>query len=501
MLKMQNISKSFFGVNVLNNVDFNVGKGEIHALLGENGAGKSTLMNILSGVHTRDCGTVEFDGNMLEHTTVKLSESAGIVFVHQELNLFNDLRVYENIFLCKEITNIFGSLKKKEMLQKTKELFSSFEVNINPNDFVSDLSTSEKQLVEIANALFVNAILFILDEPTTSLNNFEIEHLFGIIKRLKKMGKSFIFISHKMSEIFDISDRYTVLRDGNLIASSNISDVDSNAIVSLMVGKNYSDECSYEPRNIGDSILEITNLSGECFNNVSMDIKRGQIIGFTGLLGSGISEMFQTIFGILPIKSGTLKINGNIIDKNNIHRSMKNHIGMIPANRKENSIIQNFTILENSYISEHTLSAHKQHIFNKKEIKKYEKFKHMLNIKANNSSDLITLLSGGNQQKVIIARWLDTNADILIMDNPKQGIDVNAKSEIYKLIHELAKNGKTILVNTLEISEIQKIADLCIVFYNGAVNAILNRDNMSEKNVMSYATGASNVNEGEKRNV
>lgn len=488
MLKMTDISKAFFGVPVLSHVDFTVQQGEVHALLGENGAGKSTLMNILAGVHLRDSGTVEFNGKELENTTVKLSESAGIAFVHQELNLFNDLKVYENIFLRKELLTKLGTLDKKAMIQKALELFDSLEVDIDPTAFVCDLEPSKKQMLEIAKALFANAELLILDEPTTSLNNNEIEHLFTLVRKLKQSGKSFIFISHKMNEIFTIADRYTVLRNGNFIKSGFICDTTPEEVTRLMVGNSYSNASVYESRELGEPVLELENLSGEGFHNISLSVRRGEILGLTGLKGAGVSEMMQAVFGVRPITGGVLRVEGELIHKNHIHRAMKARIAMIAANRKENSIIPDFSLLENNYISEHTLSAKRQFIRKQAEIRQYCDMCDVLNIKANSHEDLIPSLSGGNQQKVILARWLTTRANILLMDNPTQGIDVGAKAEIYKLILALAAEGKTILVNTLELPEIQKIADRCVVFYHGNIQAILPREEITEERVMLYAT-------------
>ena len=485
---MTNITKSFSGVTVLKDVSFTVRKGEVHALLGENGAGKSTLMNILAGVHPRDAGTVEFDGRPLENTTVKMSEAAGIAFVHQELNLFNDLKVFENIFLRKEILTKVGTLNKKAMIAKTRELFDNLGVDIDPTAMVSSLETSKKQLLEIAKALFSNAKLLILDEPTTSLNQNEIDSLFAIVRRLKEQGHSFIFISHKMNEIFSIADRYTVLRNGEFIESGNIADTTMEDVTKLMVGNSYSQGQVYRTRELGEAILELENLTGEGFRDISLSVRKGEIVGMTGLKGAGVSEVMRAVFGVTPILGGKLTIAGTEIHNNQIHKAMVNKVAMVAANRKENSIIPDFTLLENNYVSEHTLSAKRQLINRKKEVGRYDAMQQMLSIKANGHADLITSLSGGNQQKVILARWLTTEADIILMDNPTQGIDVGAKAEIYKLILQLAEQGKTILINTLEIPEIQKIADRCVVFYHGQIQTTLERDQITEEQVMLYAT-------------
>ena len=446
LLQMKNICKSFSGVPVLKNVQLTVEKGEVHALLGENGAGKSTLMNVLTGVFPRDKGEIEFDGKELKNITIKQSENLGIAFVHQELNLFNDLKVYENIFLQKEYTTKFGCLDKKKMIQEAERLFQELGVDIDPTQQVSKLKTSQKQLLEISKALFFKAKLLILDEPTTSLNNDEVAHLFDIVNNLKKKGTSFIFISHKMPEIFRLSDRYTVFRNGEFIGAGNIKDTTPEDVTRMMVGEKYSDQDVYEKRSLGDIILELKDFSGEGFRNINLAVKKGSIVGLTGLQGAGSSELMQCMFGVTRAYSGEMRAMGKVMRDHSIHTAMKDQIAMLASNRKENSVIPDMNILENMYLSEHTLSAWKPAISKKKEIERYKKYKEMLNIKANSCEDLITSLSGGNQQKVFLARWLNTDAEILLLDNPTQGIDVGAKAEIYKLILELAKQGKTKLI-------------------------------------------------------
>ncbi len=330
----------------------------------------------------------------------------------------------------------------------------------------------------------------ILDEPTTSLNNDEVAHLFGIIRNLKKNGTAFVFISHKMPEIFELSDRYTVFRNGEFVGTGLIRDTSPIEITGMMVGEKYTEQSVYEKRELTDTVLELENFTGEGFQNVSLSVKKGSIVGFTGLQGSGSSELMQGIFGSIPVYGGQMKVMGRKVANNRIHLAMKSKVAMLAANRKENSVIPDMDLLENMYLSEHTLSALKPVISVKKEKERFEKYRKMLSIKANGSSDRITSLSGGNQQKVFLARWLNTDAEILLLDNPTQGIDVGAKAEIYRLILELAKTGKTILINTLEIPEIQKVADTCAVFYNGNIVKILEHDEIDEVTVMLYSTNA-----------
>ena len=489
ILEMNHISKSFGGSKALSDVHFEMEDGEVHALLGENGAGKSTLMNILTGVLPADSGKIVFMGKEYTSPTIKEMEKAGIAFVHQELNVINDLSVADNIFLRKEIKNKFGLINEKEQIKKTRELFESLGVDMNPSEMVSNLKTSEKQLLEICKALYSDARLLILDEPTTALSNDEIEHLFSILRRLKKAGKSFVFISHKMPEIFSIADRYTVFRNGQYISSGRIADVDAQKLTSDMVGVNYVDADYYEPRELGEEILRLHNYSGHGFNKINLSVRRGEVLAFTGLAGSGASELMQTMFGVLPNEGGYIEVNGTKIT-GKIGKFMKSKISMLPANRKENSVIPDLSILENFYTSEHVLSKKKQFINEKAELEKYQVQKEKLKIKAENSSLGIASLSGGNQQKVFLARWLNTGAEVLLFDNPTQGVDVGAKSEIYRLILEFAKQGQTVIINTLEIPEVQKVADRCVVFYEGEIAAILDHKDVTEQVVMAYSTGA-----------
>lgn len=490
LLNMSGIYKAFSGVSVLSGVELHVNVGEIHALLGENGAGKSTLMNILSGSYTADAGTVTFDGADITGSSIKQIEDAGIAFVHQELNLFNDLLAYENIFLGAEETTPWGSLKKRDMANKAAELFERLGVDIDPYALVDDLKPSEKQLLEISRALFRNAKLLILDEPTASLNTDEVEHMFQIVRGLRDKGTSFIFISHKMPEIFDLCDTYTVLRNGKFIANGNIADTTPREVTNLLVGAALSDRDAYEPRELGEEMLRVEHFSGEGFADVTFTARRGQIIGLTGLKGCGSSELMQGLFGIHHPSGGNVEVCGKKLHGGSIHEAMGAGIAMLPADRKENSVIPDMSLLENMYLSEHVLSARSFAINTKRENERFEKYGKLLNIKANSSADNINSLSGGNQQKVFLARWLNTDAQVLLLDNPTQGIDVGAKSEIYHLILDLARKGKTVIINTLEIPELREVADVCYVLYEGRVVKELAHDEINEQTVMLYSTNS-----------
>ena len=487
LLCMKDICKSFNGIPVLKQVQLTIEKGEVHALLGENGAGKSTLMNILAGVFPADSGEVEFNEKKIRKMTIQQSEKLGIAFVHQELNLFNDLKVYENIFLMKEYKKKPGILDKKRMIRETQQLFTELGVEIEPEEKVENLKTSQKQLLEISKALFFQAKLLILDEPTTSLNNDEVEHLFQIIRRLKEKGTAFIFISHKMPEIFRIADRYTVLRNGEFIKSGKLSEITQEEVTGLMVGEKFSHQEVYQKRELGENVLELNRLSGHGFSNVNLTVKKGSIVGLTGLQGSGSSELLQGLFGAVTVTGGTLKVSGKECRIHSIQGAMKAGIAMLASNRKENSVIPDMSILENMYLSEHVLSARQPLISARRERERYEKYKKLLSIKAADSKDPITSLSGGNQQKVAIAKWLLRDCDILIFDEPTRGIDIGAKSEIYNLMNALIAQGKSIIMISSEMQELLSMSDRIIVMCEGSITGELDIADASQESIMALA--------------
>ena len=492
ILRMTGITKSFDGVQVLHNVDFSVEEGEIHALLGENGAGKSTLLNILAGVLPMDAGVTVFRDQVCAHQTINQMEAAGLSFVHQELNVINDLTVSENIFFNHELTYPLGFLRRKEMFAQTRALFERLGVDMNPADKVSDLTTGQKQLLEICRALHADAKLMILDEPTTALGNDEIDHLFTILRQLKQQGTSFIFVSHKMPEVFQIADSYTVLRNGELVSSGRVSETTPLQLTRDMVGEHFADKGIYQSRDLGDVVLETHSLTSTAFSNVSLAIRQGEILALTGLAGCGASELLQAMFGAFPTTAGTVVVHGKPVS-GSIGTFAKRGVGMLPTNRKENSVVPDATVLENVYLAEHCLSFWPVAINKRREIARYEPLRQMLGIKAPDPDVGINSLSGGNQQKVFLARWLNTDADIMLFDNPTQGVDVGAKEDIYELIIELASKGKTIVINTLEIPEIEKVSDRCVVLYAGSVVATLEHEDINEHDVMAYATNAINM--------
>ena len=491
LLEMKNISKYFGPVEALKGVSLNVDRGEIHGLLGENGAGKSTLMNILAGTYSATDGEIYFGGKKCENLTAKKTQGMGIRFIHQELNLVNDLTVYENLFLGEEITKGFGILNRKEMIKKAEEVLKRMNLDIDPLIEVGSLETSRKQLVEIAKALLFHAKLIIMDEPTTALTNKEIEMLFTLMRKLKSEGVSMIYISHKMPELFSICDRYTVLRDGNFIESGNFKDIDERRATELLVGRKIIDEQIKKEKVSDEILMEVKNISVKGkFENISFNLKKGEVIAVTGLHGDGRDYLAEALYGVCRLDSGEVAVNGKKILYKSIKETVNQGISMVQRNRKERSIIKDMSILNNFSVGRFTAKHKKFFINDSEELEKFNVRKQEMSTKIGHYNDYITSLSGGNQQKVIIGRCLELDTDVIILDNPTQGIDVGAKFEIYKIINQLAKEGKGIIIFSSEYPEIHKVADRCFVMYKGKINKELSRDEFSEINIMHYATGA-----------
>jgi len=491
-LEMKNIYKSFGAVKAVQDVSFSVGDSEIHGLLGENGAGKSTLMNILGGIFHQDGGRIFIDGEEHSSLTPQKASNQGILFIHQELNLVNDLKVYENLFLNNEILIAGIHLNRKEMIRRSAEVFRRMNLDINPLSFVRDLDTSRKQLVEIARALLFECRLIIMDEPTTALTNEEIDNLFEIMRGLKKQGISCIYISHKMPELFEICDKYTVLRDGKFIATGNFGDINEQQATEMLVGRNMDDDVFDKTDCVKDEVVfEAENLCCHgFFNNVSFQLKKGEIIVFTGLFGDGRGELSECLFGARKSTSGRIKLKGRELNTKSIANVIKSGVSMVPRNRKERSIIKDMSIRDNISMAYFTSQHKGVYISPRKEYERYEKNRKSTNIKAASPDDYITSLSGGNQQKVIFSRWFGLDSDVYILDNPTQGIDVGAKFEIYQLITRLVDRGKSVIVFSSEFPEIHKIADRCLVMYRGEINKEFSRRELNEVDVMYYATGS-----------
>ncbi len=490
-MTMNNIDKSFNGVSVLKKVTFHVAQGEIHALLGENGAGKSTLMNILGGVHPFDNGSIQINGEEVKITNPRAAQEYGISFIHQELNVVSDLRVYENMFLGSEIRTRYGFLKVDEMCQKTNEILAKLGVDIDPKEYVRNLETSYKQLIEISKALLHKSKLIIMDEPTTSLAEHEVKRLFGLMNNLKQSGVSIIYISHKLKEIKEVCDRYTVLRDGELVGNGSMEEENLDTITKLMVGKSISQERLIQDHTFGSEVLEVNNLSSPgSFSNISFTLKKGEIAGFTGLAGDGRTELFESLFGYRKTYTGEIKINNQLIKIDHPRKAVKAGLGLVPKDRKENAIIKDLNVIHNMSLSSIENFEKMAFIQEKLEKERFQYYKEKLNIKVHNPRITIDKLSGGNQQKVIIAKWLEVDTDIIIFDNPTQGIDIGAKQEIYHQIVSLAEQGKAVIILSSEAPEILKVCHQIYVMFQGEITASFKGEEVTEDEIMSYATGS-----------
>jgi ribose transport system ATP-binding protein len=495
-LTMRKITKSFGGVPVLFDVDFTVGKGEIHALIGENGAGKSTLMNILGGVIPKDRGDIELFGEAVEFHTPAEAQAKGIAFVHQELNVVNDLTVYENLFLGHEIRGRFGKLNKAEMIRRTVEIFDRIDVKIEPTAVVRDLQATYKQIIEIAKSVLFNAKLVIMDEPTTSLTQHEVESVFRVMKNLTEQEDvTIIFISHKLKEVVEFCDTFTVLRNGEVIGTQATkgddgSFVDQADIARMMVGRDVINVEVYKERQEGEVLLSVKDLhvAGHV-NRISFDLHRGEVLGITGLLGDGKEELVRAIFGDIRHASGSMELRGKLIDPRQPAAARKLGIGMLPANRKENAVIKDLTVAGNMTIV--TLPDYRRGItlVSSREYETAEHYRDRLNIKVQDMHNLIGSLSGGNQQKVVLAKWLIAKPDVMLLCNPTQGVDVGAKNEIYNIIMELAELGMGIIVTTGEAAEAARICDRLLVMYHGDLQGELVRADFSEESIMILSTG------------
>ena len=492
ILEMKNIVKTFGPVQALKDVSFTTQPGEIHGLLGENGAGKTTLMNVLAGSFPPDSGSIVIDGEAVQGMTPRKANGLKIRFIHQELNLCNDLSVYQNMFLGEEYSRQGWKVDKQREIEHAQKVLDSMNSGIRATTVVGELDLAQKQMVEIARALLFSSELIIMDEPTTALNNREIMKLFTIMENLKKEGVTFIYISHKMPEIFHICDKYTVLRDGNFIQSGDIKDIDDHKATELLVGKRFVQahiKDSIKSTISDEVLLKASSLQGKSFKDISFSLHAGEIVVFTGLQGSGTDELATSLFGASVLEKGTIETKIGPLNLKDIRTVMRSGIAMIPRNRKERGILPDLNIRTNNSLA-YLVAKHKSLLVSQKtEHERFEKSRKRLSIRVGSDRDPITSLSGGNQQKVILSRWLEIDADVYIMDNPTQGIDVGAKFAIYKLVIELAAAGKAVLFFTSEFPEIQQLADRCIVLYKGEVAAELARSEISEVTIMEYSTG------------
>ena len=474
----------------LEGVNLTVPAGTIVGLIGENGAGKSTLMNILGGVLQPDSGDILLDGEKKTFDSPAQSLDAGIAFIHQELNLINDLPIYENMFIGRELKKKSGFLDHKRMIEQTSRVFDRMGLTLDPREMVRNLDASYKQIVEISRALLMDAKIIIMDEPTTSLTDPEIEKVFAILRQLRQQKVGIIFISHKLREVMEICDTYTVLRDGVMVASGSVKDVTTSDLARFMVGHDVRTEKLGSGAQRGEERLSLRGLTQEPhFRNIDLTAYAGEVLGVTGLLGDGRSELFSAVFGAEPMSAGEIRLCGQAVRITSTRQAKRLGIAYVPRNRKENGIIKDMSILENGTIVSWPDLMRRGLLNHEKQRAEFNEEKAALHIKMGGENDSITSLSGGNQQKVVLAKWLSREPKVLILDNPTQGVDVGAKEEIYDIILKLAKEGVSVIVLSSEAQEIIRVCDRALVMYHGEIVGEVSGETMTEHEIMRLATG------------
>ncbi len=490
ILTMKDIDKSFPGVHALNHVNFEVRKGEVHALMGENGAGKSTLMKVLTGIYTKDSGSIVYEGKEVEFHNTRDAQDQGIVIVHQELNMLGHLTVAQNIFIGREFKKGIR-IDDKKMNEEAEKLFKRLNIDIDPTEMMGNLTVGKQQMCEIAKAISHEAKVIIFDEPSAALTEAEIEELFKIIRDLRKQQLGIVYISHRMDEIKVITDRVTVMRDGTYVGTLITNDCTKDDIINMMVGRVIYEDPKTESSVAKDApiVLKVENLNaGRMVQDVSFELRKGEILGFSGLMGAGRTETARAIFGADPKTSGTITINGKKVEINSPEDAVKCGIGYLSEDRKRYGIVVQKSVAENSTMA--TMENFVKGLFiNKKaENKAAQDYVDSLATKTPGVDQLVVNLSGGNQQKVVIAKWLIRNCDILIFDEPTRGIDVGAKNEIYKLMNRLAEEGKSIIMISSEMTEILRMSDRIVVMCEGRKTGEIDISEASQEIIMNMAT-------------
>lgn len=489
-IEMRDIHKSFGANKVLDGVRFTLLPGEVHALIGENGAGKSTLMNILTGLHKMDRGRILVNGREKHYQNPKEAENEGIAFIHQELNIWPDMTVLENLFIGREITNRLGVLKTKEMKALAKEVFARLNISLPFGLDAGSCSVGEQQMIEIAKALLTDAEVIIMDEPTSALTEREIESLFEVIRSLKKEGVSFIYISHRMEEIFTICDRITVMRDGKTVDTKQVQDTNEHEVVNKMVGRDLDDWFPERRAKPGGIVLEVRNFTrSDVFENITFSVRSGEILGIAGLMGSGRSEIMRAIFGIDDYDQGEIFIEGKKVHIRRPSDAVNEGIGFITENRKDEGLLLDFSIRENMSLANLKSFAPHGLLKTKDEENFVQLMVDRLKVKTTSSDELAGNLSGGNQQKVVIAKWIGTAPKVLILDEPTRGIDVGAKREIYNLMNELTERGMAIVMISSELPEVLGMSDRILVVHEGRLAGELKKTEATQEKIMFLATG------------
>ncbi|KML08048.1 sugar ABC transporter ATP-binding protein [Rossellomorea marisflavi] len=489
-IRMDHIHKAFGQNKVLEGVDIHIRGGEIHALMGENGAGKSTLMNILTGLHKKDQGTITIDGVERTFDNPKEAEEFGIAFIHQELNIWPEMTVLENLFINKEPITSFGLIQTNKMKAVAKRQFDRLAISIPLHKEAGKCSVGEQQMIEIAKALMTDAKVIIMDEPTAALTDREIEKLFDVIRSLKKSGVSIVYISHRMEEIFTICDTITVMRDGRTVDTTPIPETNFNDVVRKMVGRELTDRFPERTSNPGEIILEVKGLTRKgVFENVSFQVREGEIVGVSGLMGAGRTEIMRTIFGLDGRYEGDILVAGKNVTVKNPNQAVELGLGFITEDRKEEGLILDFSIKDNIVLPSLFSFTKNGLIKDKQEEEFVELLIKRLTIKTESAMTSAKNLSGGNQQKVVIAKWIGIGPKVLILDEPTRGVDVGAKREIYQLMNELTDRGVAIIMVSSELPEVLGMSDRVIVIHEGKVSGELPGKEATQEKIMTLATG------------
>jgi inositol transport system ATP-binding protein len=490
LLEVDSVRKEFPGVVALDNVKFQLKRGTVHALMGENGAGKSTLMKIIAGIYTPDSGSFKLRGQDIRLKNPLDALENGIAMIHQELNLMGPMTVTENIWIRREPLNRFGFINHGEMTRRTEELFTRLNIDIDPTVEVGTLSVANRQMVEIAKAVSFNSDVLIMDEPTSALTEREVEHLFRIIRTLKADGKGIIYITHKMNELFEIADEVSVFRDGKYIATKLSKELTRDEIIRMMVGRDISQMFPKLTVPIGNVVLSVKNLSlNGIFKDVSFDVRAGEILGIAGLVGSGRSNIAETIFGVTPANAGTIEIHGKEIRMSSPSVAMANGMAFLTEDRKETGCFLLLDIQENTQMAVLQNKYVKYGFVQQAALAKdSQEMANTLRVRTPDMQEPIINLSGGNQQKVLISRWLLTKPRILILDEPTRGIDVGAKAEIHRLVSELAKDGVAVIMISSEMPEVLGMSDRIMVIHEGRVTGFLDRSEADQVKIMELAS-------------
>jgi ABC-type sugar transport system ATPase subunit len=489
ILSVKNITKNYPGVVAVDNVCIDFFQGEIHAIMGENGAGKSTLIKIIAGAEIPDQGIIEVNGQVFEKMRTRLSRDMGIAIIYQELMMIPELSVAENVFLGSPPGKM-GMVSHKEIVRKAAEIFAELGINIDPRERVKRLSVAYRQMVEIARALSRNAKILIMDEPSASLTEEEVEMMLKLVFKLRENGVTILYISHRLDEVFRVSDRISVLRDGIYITTLETKKTNREELIQYMVGRNLEESFSVRTSSIGETALEVKNFRGNGVYDISFSVRKGEVLGIGGLVGAGRTELAQLIFGVVPVEKGELYLGGKRVLIHSPGDAVKHGIALIPEDRKQQGLLLETSVLEN--IGLPLLKKLSKFMFvnyqaiNKQSVKQKE----ALNIKTPSLLQAAKNLSGGNQQKVVLAKWLAAECDYLIFDEPTRGIDVGAKQEIYKLINQLATEGKCIIMISSELEELIGISDRIIVLCEGWMTGELDKSQFNQQTILTLASGA-----------